>query len=174
MDRWQFEHINPADLEPILAIEQISFRRPWGRLSFEGELRKHKACNFAVKSTEPADTADSVESAESTESAGLESSGQVIGYAFWHLVADEVHLLKVAVTPAWRGQGIATRLLDRCFSAGVDQGANSAHLEVRPSNIAAIELYQKLGFELVGRRPQYYTDSKEDALLMMRILKEEI
>jgi ribosomal-protein-alanine N-acetyltransferase len=156
VDRWQFEHINPADLEPILAIEQISFRRPWGRLSFEGELRNRRGCNFAVKSTE------------------VETSGQVIGYAFWHIVADEVHLLKVAVTPAWRRKGLATRLLERCFTSSVEQGATSAHLEVRPSNIAAIELYQKLGFELVGRRPKYYTDSKEDALLMMRILKEDI
>jgi ribosomal-protein-alanine N-acetyltransferase len=149
---WHFEHITPADLEPILAIEQNSFQRPWGRLSFEGELRNRSACSYAVKSTE------------------VKSSGQVIGYAFWHLVADEVHVLKVAVTPAWRGQGIASRLLERCFTSSVEQGAKSAHLEVRPSNIAAIELYQKLGFELVGRRPKYYTDSKEDALLMIKDL----
>ena len=95
MNGWHFEHINPADLEPILAIEQNSFQRPWGRLSFEGELRNRSACNYAVKSTE------------------VKSSGQVIGYAFWHLVADEVHVLKVAVTPAWRGQGVASRLLER-------------------------------------------------------------
>ena len=156
MNGWHLEHINHADLEPILAIEQNSFRRPWGRLSFEGELRNRSACNFAVKSTE------------------VETSGQVIGYAFWHLVTDEVHVLKVAVTPAWRGQGVASRLLERCFTLSVEQGAKSAHLEVRPSNIAAIELYQKLGFELVGRRPKYYSDSKEDALLMMKILKEDL
>jgi ribosomal-protein-alanine N-acetyltransferase len=156
VDGWHLEHISHADLEPILAIEQKSFQRPWGRLSFEGELRSRSACNFAVKSTE------------------VKTCGQVIGYAFWHLVADEVHLLKVAVTPAWRGQGIASRLLERCFTLSVEQGAKSAHLEVRPSNIAAIELYQKLGFELVGRRPKYYPDSKEDALLMMKILKEDI
>ena len=156
MNGWHLEHINHADLEPILAIEQNSFRRPWGRLSFEGELRNRSACNFAVKSTE------------------VETSGQVIGYAFWHLVTDEVHVLKVAVTPAWRGQGVASRLLERCFTLSVEQGAKSAHLEVRPSNIAAIELYQKLGFELIGRRPQYYSDSKEDALLMMKILKEDL
>ena len=156
MNGWHLEHINHADLEPILVIEQNSFQRPWGRLSFEGELRNRSACNCAVKSTE------------------VKSSGQVIGYAFWHLVADEVHVLKVAVTPAWRGQGIAARLLERCFTSSAEQGAKSAHLEVRPSNIPAIELYQKLGFELVGRRPKYYTDSKEDALLMMKILKEDL
>ena len=156
MNGLQLAHINHADLEPILEIEQNSFQWPWGRLSFEGELRVRNACNYAVKSTE------------------VKTCGQVIAYAFWHLVVDEVHVLKVAVAPAWRGQGIASRLLDRCFTLGIGQGAKSAHLEVRPSNIAAIELYQKLGFELVGRRPKYYTDSKEDALLMMKILKEAL
>lgn len=154
MGGWHLEHISHADLEPILAIEQNSFQRPWGRLSFEGELRNRSTCNFAVKSTE------------------VKTCGQVIGYLFWNLVADEVHILKVAVTPAWRGQGIASRLLERCFTLSAEQGARSAHLEVRPSNIAAIELYRKLGFELVGRRSKYYTDSKEDALLMIKILKE--
>ena len=156
MNGWQLAHINPADLESILAIEQNSFQRPWGRQSFEGELRNRKACNYAVKSIE------------------VKTCGQVIAYAFWHLVVDEMHLLKVAVTHAWRGQGVASRLLEGCFTSSVEQGAKSAHLEVRPSNIPAIELYQKLGFELVGRRPKYYTDSKEDALLMMKILKEDL
>ena len=119
-------------------------------------MHSRNARNYAVKSTE------------------VKTGGQVIAYAFWHLVVDEVHVLKVAVAPAWRGQGIASRLLERCFTLSVEQGAKSAHLEVRPSNIAAIELYQKLGFELVGRRPKYYTDSKEDALLMMKILKEAL
>jgi ribosomal-protein-alanine N-acetyltransferase len=152
----QLAHIDHADLEPILAIEQNSFRWPWGRLSFEGELRSPNGCNCAVKSTE------------------VKNGGQVIAYAFWHLVVDEVHVLKVAVTPAWRGQGLASRLLERCFAASVEQGVKSAHLEVRPSNIPAIELYQKLGFKLVGRRPKYYSDSKEDALLMMKVLKEDL
>ena len=156
MNGLQLAHINHADLEPILAIEQNSFQWPWGRLSFEGELRSRNARNYAVKSTE------------------VKTGGQVVAYAFWHLVVDEAHVLKVAVAPAWRGQGIASRLLERCFTLSVEQGAKSAHLEVRPSNIAAIELYQKLGFELVGRRPEYYTDSKEDALLMMKILKEAL
>ena len=156
MNGLQLAHINHADLEPILAIEQNSFQWPWGRLSFEGKLRSRNARNYAAKSTE------------------VKTGGQVIAYAFWHLAVDEMHVLKVAVAPAWRGQKIASRLLERCFTLSVEQGAKSAHLEVRPSNIAAIELYQKLGFELVGRRPKYYTDSKEDALLMMKILKEAL
>ncbi len=155
MNGWQLANIDYADLEPILAIEQRSFQWPWGRRLFEDELGCHNARNYAVKSTEG------------------NSCGQVIAYAFWRLVIDEVHVLKVAVTSAWRGQGLASWLLERCFTLSVEQGARSAHLEVRPSNLPAVELYQKLGFELVGRRPKYYRDSKEDALLMMKILKED-
>ena len=157
MSSWQLGTINQADeLEPVLAIEQRSFRWPWGRLSFEGELSCQNACNYIVKS-----------SANGT-------GEQVVAYAFFRLAANELHLLKIAVSPDWRGHGIATRLLERCFAIRAKQGATSVHLEVRPSNIPAIELYQKLGFELVGRRPKYYTDSKEDALLMMKILKEDL
>jgi ribosomal-protein-alanine N-acetyltransferase len=148
--------INQADLEPILAIEQNSFQRPWDRLSFESALCCDSARNYAVKSTEG------------------EICGPFIAYAFWRMAGDEVHLQKVAVTPAWRKQGVATWLLERCFTLSIGQGARSAHLEVRPSNIPAVELYQKLGFELIGKRPQYYPDSKEDALLMIKTLKEDL
>ena len=156
MNRWQLAQINHADLEPILSIEQNSFKWPWGRLSFEVELHDHNARNYAVKS------------------AGSQTADRVVAYAFWRQVVDEIHVLKVAVTPAQRGQGIASWLLERCFSLSVEQGARSAHLEVRPSNNPAVELYQKLGFELVGRRPKYYSDTKEDALLMMKVLSRKM
>jgi len=153
---WQLVSINQADLEPILAIEQNSFQRPWDCLSFEFALGCPSARNYAVKST-----------------AG-EICGPFIAYAILRMVGDEVHLQKVAVTPAWRGQGVASWLLQRCFTLSVEQGAKSAYLEVRPSNIPAVELYQKLGFELIGKRPKYYPDSKEDALLMIKTLKEDL
>ena len=156
MSSLQLGTICQADeLEPILAIEQRSFRWPWGRLSFEGELSCQNACNYVVKS-------------------GANGTGeQVIAYAFFRRAADELHLLKIAVSPTWRGHGIATRLLERCFAIGAYQGATSVHLEVRPSNTPAIELYLKLGFEVIGRRHKYYAETKEDAVLMMKNLKEE-
>ncbi len=157
MNGWQVGSISQADeIEPILAIEQRSFRWPWGRLSFEGELSCQNAANFIVKSADSG------------------TGEQVIAYAFVRLVADELHLLKIAVSPAWRGKGIARQLLERCFHAGIEKGANSVHLEVRPSNSPAVELYLKLGFEVIGRRPKYYKDTKEDALLMVKHLKEEV
>jgi ribosomal-protein-alanine N-acetyltransferase len=144
------------DLEPVLAIEQRSFQWPWGRLSFEGELACGNSRNYIVKSS-------------------IDGVGeQVAAYAFFRLVADEIHLLKIAVTPAWRRKGIATHLLQHCFAISAVQGANSVHLEVRSSNLPAIELYLKLGFEVIGKRHRYYADTKEDALLMMKTLKEEL
>jgi ribosomal-protein-alanine N-acetyltransferase len=152
----QLASIDSIDLESILAIEQHSFQWPWGRISFEGELRSQNACNYVVKSAEG------------------QTCGQIIAYAFLRLAGDELHILKIAVAPAWRGHGIATWLLERCFTMGFGQGARSAHLDVRPSNHAAVGFYQKLGFEIIGRRPKYYQDSKEDALLMSKNLKEDI
>jgi [ribosomal protein S18]-alanine N-acetyltransferase len=157
VNSWLLDTISRADeLAPILAIEQRSFRRPWGRLSFEGELTCRNACNLIVKSSEN------------------DVGEQVMAYAFLRLAADELHILKIAVAPAWRREGIATRLAERCLKMGAGRGATSAYLEVRPSNTPAVGLYQKLGFDVIGRRHNYYADSKEDALVMMKNLKEEI
>ena len=157
MSGWQLGTINQADeLEPVLAIEQRSFQWPWGRLAFEAELTRQNAGNYIAKAS----------------AAG--AGEQVIAYAFFRKVADELHLLKIAVAPSWRGQGIGTRLLERCFAISATRGAASVHLEVRTSNKPAIELYHKLGFEVVGKRHNYYEDTKEDALLMTKNLKEEL
>lgn len=144
------------DLEPVLTIEQRSFQWPWGRLSFEGELNTRNACNYIVK-------------------APLDGAGErLAAYVFFRLVADEIHLLKIAVTPAYRRMGIGTRLLQHCFDVFAEQGATTVHLEVRPSNQAAISFYLKLGFEVIGKWHKYYADTKEDAVLMMKKLKEEL
>ncbi len=152
MKWWRIATVNKADLEPILSIEQLSFRWPWGRISFESELSGQNASSYAVRSVD----------------AG--NGSQVIAYAFLRRLANELHILKVAVAPARRRCGLATWFLNRCFTMGVRQGAHSACLEVRPSNIAAVELYEKLGFKEIGRRPNYYADSREDALVMMKNL----
>ncbi len=157
MTRLQLGTIDRSDdLDSVLAIEQRSFQWPWGRRSFEGELNSQDARNYIVKSSVGG------------------AAEKLAAYVFFRLVADEVHLLKIAVTPARRRKGIGTRLMQHCFDVWVGQGAASVHLEVRPSNRAAIEFYLKLGFELIGKRFNYYADTKEDAVLMMKKLKEEL
>jgi ribosomal-protein-alanine N-acetyltransferase len=156
MSHWCLDTITDADLESILPIEQISFRQPWGRRSFEGELSCRNASNFIVKSDSEA------------------TPTQIIAYVFLRLVIDELHILKIAVTPAYRRQGIAAWLLGQCFKLGKDNGAVTVYLEVRRSNIPAVGLYQKLGLEIIGRRPAYYADTQEDALIMIKKLKEAL
>ena len=135
MDGCQIVTINSSlDLDPILAIEQLSFQWPWSRRFFEGELACPSAFSYVVKSAQ----------------------------------TDKLHLLKVAVTPTQRGRGIANWFLNHCFTMGAQQGANSVYLEVRLSNITAIKLYEKLGFREIGRRFNYYPDSNEDAVVMMK------
>lgn len=139
-----------VDLDPILAIEQLSFQWPWSRRSFEGELSCRNACSYVVKS------------------ARADKGEQIVAYAFLRRVVDELHVLKIAVTPSQRRRGIATWFLNHCFTMGAQQGANSVYLEIRLSNITAIKFYEKLGFREIGRRSNYYPDSKEDALVMMK------
>ena len=151
MNGWQIVTINRrVDLDPILAIEQLSFQWPWSRRSFEGELSCQNAFSYVVKLAQ------------------ADKGEQVIAYAFLRRMLDDLHVLKIAVTPAQRGRGIANWFLNHCFTMGAQQGANSVYLEVRLSNITAIKLYEKLGFREIGRRSNYYPDSKEDALVMMK------
>jgi ribosomal-protein-alanine N-acetyltransferase len=83
-----------------------------------------------------------------------------------------MHVLKIAVTPQWRSLGIASWLLEKSLSVNKNKGIAKSFLEVRTSNIPAIGLYQKLGFKVIGRRPHYYSDTQEDALVMINHLKE--
>jgi ribosomal-protein-alanine N-acetyltransferase len=79
---------------------------------------------------------------------------------------SEIQLINLAVHPVSRGKRLAQFLLLRMIDTAVSRGLKSVWLEVRPSNIAARKLYDKLGFHEVGRRPRYYAESNEDAIVM--------
>ena len=143
-----------ADIDAILAIERQSFQRIWHRPSFLGEL----VCDYAYPYT--------IRCGEGNNPA------QIIAYICFRVISDEMHLLRIAVVPQWRRRGVASKLLDKCFSLALEKGAGSAILEVRPSNISAISLYRKLGFHLVEKRINYYTETGEDALIYKKNLKE--
>lgn len=124
-------------------IEKASFRSPWGEAAFLGEIA-NKFSRLWVH----------------------QSHGRVDGYiCFWRIL-DEVHLLNLAVDPEARRKGIARRLLAGMLNHCASEGGRSVWLEVRPSNSAALGLYQGMGFKHVGRRPRYYSDTGEDALVM--------
>ncbi len=82
------------------------------------------------------------------------------------LIVDEAHIATIAVHPDFRRRGIARELMVTAIRECITHGAVSATLEVRQHNLGAITLYRQLGFEAVGRRPRYYQDTHEDAIIM--------
>jgi ribosomal-protein-alanine N-acetyltransferase len=135
-----------TDLTAIWTIEKLAFPSPWGLFAFVTELRNPFSTILVAGPPRP-------------------RRWQTWGYLIYWLVADEMHILNLAVHPRRRRQGVARALL----AAGLDQaradGAACAWLEVRPSNLPAQKLYQASGFRQVGVRPRYYDDNQEDALL---------
>lgn len=152
---WRLHPITEADIDQILAIERYSFEDPWPRMTFLQELSNGNAGNYAVRHHSP----------------GL--SKDIIGYICYRVFSDKMHISKVAVALEWRGQGIASWLINACLKRAMQKGAGAAFLEVRCSSISAVKLYLKLGFDIVEKRKNYYLNPKEDALVMIKTLKEE-
>ncbi len=80
-------------------------------------------------------------------------------------------IFKIAVSPEWRCRGIASMILDKSMDAAFEEGAKSAFLEVRPSNLSALALYHKFGFRVIGKRPGYYPETGEDGWILMKTIK---
>jgi len=151
---WNLSSLSLYDIEQILVIEEISFEAPWSRSLFFEELACKTAFNYVVKLT------------------GSEKHEFVIAYICSRIIGCEMSILRIAVSPKWRNLGIASWLLDKCFKMSLDKGVTSVFLEVRESNSAAIALYDKQGFISVGKRPAYYPETGEDAVVLMKKLTE--
>ena len=132
-------------LDAIEEIERRSYPTPWSRSMFAGELAKPASMCFGAFDDE-----------------------QLVGYMIISRYVDAWHVMNVAVDPDQRRRGIATLLLDRLFEATDDGTRRGYTLEVRVSNEGAIKLYEAAGFRPRGIRRGYYTDNREDALIMWR------
>ena len=139
--------ITADHLEELEKLERICFSRPWSRKMLAEELENQCAAFLVAE--------DSV-------------SGRVLGYAGLMVVADEGYITNVAVFPEYRRQGIAAQILQVFLQFAAANHLAFLTLEVRPSNAAAIALYQGFGFEEVGRRKNYYDLPKEDALILTK------
>lgn len=131
----------------VAALEKICFSDPWSENSIACELNNPLSLWLVA-----------------------ELDGQVVGYIGSQSVPPESDVMNVAVSPAFRRQGIAEKLVLTLCEALAKAGNTSLTLEVRATNAPAIALYEKLGFTQVGRRPNYYRNPKEDALILRKDL----
>jgi len=139
--------VDPMRLDDVTAvheIERLSFRTPWPSYAFEQELRGNRLAHYVV----------------------ARAGDRVVGFAGVWLMVDEAHVTTFGVHPDWRRQGIGRQLLLNLVELSRAIGARRMTLEVRASNEAAQALYSGFGFDEAGRRPRYYTDDGEDALVM--------
>jgi ribosomal-protein-alanine N-acetyltransferase len=156
-----------ADLRQVMAIERTAFPTPWPASAYRHELTQNDLSTYVVLRQRSVE-----ESASWPQRVGRRLSHAagrtlpVLGYGGFWMIVDEAHISTLAVHPEWRGQGLGELLLVALIEAAVLRGAHVATLEVRVSNQVAQALYRKHGFAQVGRRKAYYTDSREDALIM--------
>lgn len=142
------------DLGQVLAIEQASFAMPWSRQLFLRELHNPAISTLLVALGDPA------------TSPGGRHARRVTGYIVFWIVADEIHILNLAVAPAQRRRGTAKHLVQSALEKAYAKGARIAYLEVRASNVAAQKLYSGLGFTGISVRRNYYDGPVEDAVIM--------
>jgi [ribosomal protein S18]-alanine N-acetyltransferase len=135
------------DLSAIERIERESYPTPWSRSMFAGELAKPSSLSLGAFDSE---------------------SGDLVGYLVISRYVDAWHVMNLAVTESYRRRGVARTLLDELFEVTAADERRGYTLEVRVSNVGAIKLYEVMGFVARGVRRGYYTDNREDALIMWR------
>ena len=142
------------DLLEVVEIEEQSGLSRWGWAAYYSELQGHNRSLMLIARPKSAET----------------GSQQVAGYIAARATAGELHINNVAVRDAYRRNGIAHLLLTRAVEEGKRLGTSMAFLEVRSGNTAAQALYEKCGFRAIARRPRYYSEPLEDAVVMSRRL----
>lgn len=133
-----------ADIDGVMVVERLSFPTTWSRQAFLHEITANRHARYFIARV----------------------GRQVVGYGGMWLILDEAHVTNVAVHPDWRGRHIGEALMRALIRCARSYGITRMTLEVRVSNQVAQNLYTKLGFRPAGIRKGYYTDTREDALIM--------
>lgn len=145
---YRIEEMQEKHLDQIVAIEKTSFPTPWNRHHLNSELYDNDFAHYYVAVV----------------------GEMVAGYAGMWVILDEAHITNIAVHPDYRGLKLGRALLTELERRAPGYGVERMTLEVRPSNREAQSLYRRAGFAPVGLRKGYYTDTREDAIIMWKDL----
>lgn len=140
-----------TDLKAVFAIEKAVYEFPWSEAVFKDCLNVGYSCWVC------------------------ENVRDVVGYGIVSVVAGESHIMNICVSPTVQKKGYGRKMLEKLIEVARARNANTMLLEVRPSNLAAISLYEKMGFNQIGTRKDYYParDGREDALMLALALRAE-
>lgn len=141
----RFLEMKAVHVPQVAALEKLCFADPWSENSVASELNNDLALWLVAMNDDT-----------------------VVGYIGSQTVAGETDVMNIAVHPDWRRRGIAQSLIECLVVELKNRGSEALMLEVRASNAPAIALYEKLEFRQVGRRPNYYRNPKEDALILRK------
>ncbi|KXZ39083.1 [SSU ribosomal protein S18P]-alanine acetyltransferase [Alkalithermobacter thermoalcaliphilus JW-YL-7 = DSM 7308] len=147
MDNVVVRDLKESDIDDLVEIEKLSFSVPWTKSAFIKEL-SNKLAKYVV----------------------IEHNKKVIAYGGIWLIVDEGHITNIAVHPDYLGKGLGNIIVESLIEKCRENKVLSMTLEVRKSNLVAQNLYKKYGFKPVGIRPEYYSDNKEDAVIMWKDL----
>ncbi|NIS17922.1 MAG: ribosomal protein S18-alanine N-acetyltransferase [candidate division Zixibacteria bacterium] len=137
------------DLMRVMEIERMCFPDPWPFSAFLSDLENENTITLVAK-----------------------IDGKVVGFTICHVVAEEMHLMNIAVDPDFRRKKVGHKLIEYLFYSGEQHGCRIMYLDVRKSNSGAISFYNKYGFEVLYERKGYYRKPPEDALVMVLDLSE--
>ncbi|MDY3031723.1 MAG: ribosomal protein S18-alanine N-acetyltransferase [Clostridia bacterium] len=146
----KIHRMTAKDIDSVAAVDRQCFSIPWSRQSFAEEMENEIAVYFTAS-----------------------EDGQIIGYCGFWIVADEGDITNIAVLPQYRRRGVGSRLLETMIAEAQSLSLELLTLEVRRSNEPAKQLYSSYGFKQIGERRRYYSDNNEDALIMMKTLKDK-
>ena len=149
VDDIKIEEMTTEDIDEVFEVEKNCFEDYWSKESFRKELSNEVARYIVAK-----------------------LNGKIVGYVGIWLILDEGHINNVAVHSDYRGKKIGDKLIKGIVDLCKDNNIASMTLEVRASNKIAQNLYRKYVFKMGGIRKEYYSDNKEDAIIMWNQLKE--
>ena len=149
MNNLFFEKMNQSHISAIAEIERQCFSKPWSENAIAAELENESAYFYVAK-----------------------LNGEAVGYIGMHCAADECYIANVGVLKKYRNMGVGSALVKYAADTAQRMNMSFISLEVRPSNTTAVRIYERLGFERVGLRKNFYSEPKEDGAIMTLCFKE--